>query len=622
MGAPVHTDRDHRIKVQFHWQRGAGSSSRLDHPSEAHAPADASAGTWVRVAESLAGPNWGAHFTPRVGQEVLVDFIEGDIERPVVIGSVYNGAGSGNAQGNDVPGGGAGSSGNAPAWFPGDEAAGEFDSHAHAAVLSGFKTQELDASATGSGGHNHLVLDDTPGQSRLTLGTTQAATHLSIGHLLNQQDNQRLHARGHGLELATTAWGAVRAGQALLLSAHGQRGGSTQANASLDSRAPQAQLSRSAQLQSALTQSAHAQQAKLPNEADTLGATQALDQTLQAWQGTVGVESGSEAGGLGTAAAANRPDLLLASPAGIAAHTPQHHVATAGATLSLSSGQDVNVTAQQHMSAAARSGLVLYTVGQAGDANKPNQETGLKLHAASGSVSVQAQGGSLHVNAQQAVTLDSTQASIQLSAPNRILLVGAGSALEIHGGDITLTTSGTGAVHAASKNLTGGGSASVGGLHFNAPAELHLRESTSPSSLRFAALGHDSLLALAGWGNAPYRITNQAGDELLSGTVGSDGHLARTPLSDVTDRLTLEIGTVAPVLEPLESAADASETSASSTDEERFSPEMLAEFSRSKFFQPPSPTRFADQDQLDELLKHLNFNPPVAPDDAHVGRGE
>jgi len=318
----------------------------------------------------------------------------------------------------------------------------------------------------------------------------------------------------------------VRAGQALLLSAHGQRGGSTRLNAALDAREPQAQLSRSAQLQSALTQSAHAQQAKLPNEADTLGATQALDQTLQAWQGTVGVESGSEAGGLGTAAAANRPDLLLASPAGIAAHTPRHHVATAGATLSLSSGQDVNVTAQQHMSAAARSGLVLYTVGQAGDANKPNQETGLKLHAASGSVSVQAQGGALHVNAQQAVTLDSTQASLQLSAPSRILLVGAGSALEINGGDITLTTAGTGAVHAASKNLTGGGSADRNDLHLPAARAIRL---SGPFSTRLNVAGlfgrsvYDGQLPV----NVTYTAYDSQGRRIGQGALDQQGSTQR-----------------------------------------------------------------------------------------------
>ncbi|MDQ2989413.1 MAG: type VI secretion system tip protein VgrG, partial [Pseudomonadota bacterium] len=96
-GAMVHTDRDHRIKLQFHWQRGDNSHSRLSHPfPDGHigAPANDTAGTWVRVATPLApiaGANWGGHAIPRVGQEVLVDFLEGDIDRPVVIGSLYNG---------------------------------------------------------------------------------------------------------------------------------------------------------------------------------------------------------------------------------------------------------------------------------------------------------------------------------------------------------------------------------------------------------------------------------------------------------------------------------------------------------------------------------------------------
>src|SRR5439155_12750537 len=85
-GSPIHTDRDHRIKVQFHWQRGDNSHSRLDHPSpdgHAGAPADDRAGIWVRVATPLApvaGANWGSHALPRVGQEVLIDFLEGNID--------------------------------------------------------------------------------------------------------------------------------------------------------------------------------------------------------------------------------------------------------------------------------------------------------------------------------------------------------------------------------------------------------------------------------------------------------------------------------------------------------------------------------------------------------------
>jgi type VI secretion system secreted protein VgrG len=98
-GAHIHTDRDHRIKVQFHWQRGGNASHRLSHSTgDDNAPASDASGTWVRVAQSVAGANWGAVFTPRLGQEVLVQFVAGDIDRPVVVGVVYNGQGSADAQ--------------------------------------------------------------------------------------------------------------------------------------------------------------------------------------------------------------------------------------------------------------------------------------------------------------------------------------------------------------------------------------------------------------------------------------------------------------------------------------------------------------------------------------------
>ena len=123
-GVPVHTDRDHRIKVQFHWQRGDASHSRLAHPApDGHtgAPADDSAGTWVRVATPLApvaGENWGSHALPRIGQEVLIDFMDGDIDRPVVIGALYNGAGQRDAQHNQVAQGAGAATGNATPGFP------------------------------------------------------------------------------------------------------------------------------------------------------------------------------------------------------------------------------------------------------------------------------------------------------------------------------------------------------------------------------------------------------------------------------------------------------------------------------------------------------------------------
>src|SRR5699024_10854972 len=100
------------------------------HPNgDDNAPASDASGTWVRVATPMAGPNWGTNFVPRVGQEVIVSFIEGDIDRPIVTGTLYNGQGETDAQHNQINTRAGQATANAPAWFTGE--AGE---HAHPAV--------------------------------------------------------------------------------------------------------------------------------------------------------------------------------------------------------------------------------------------------------------------------------------------------------------------------------------------------------------------------------------------------------------------------------------------------------------------------------------------------------
>ncbi|AHG92995.1 type VI secretion system Vgr family protein (plasmid) [Gemmatirosa kalamazoonensis] len=75
-GEEIFTDKYGRVKVQFHWDR-AGKN-------------DANSSGWLRVSTSWAGQQWGAIHIPRIGQEVVVDFLEGDPDRPIIIGSVYN----------------------------------------------------------------------------------------------------------------------------------------------------------------------------------------------------------------------------------------------------------------------------------------------------------------------------------------------------------------------------------------------------------------------------------------------------------------------------------------------------------------------------------------------------
>ena len=76
-GEEIYTEEYGRIKVKFHWD-----------PSEKN---DDSTSCWIRVATLWAGQTWGTLFTPRVGQEVVVSFIDGDPDKPLVVGSVYNG---------------------------------------------------------------------------------------------------------------------------------------------------------------------------------------------------------------------------------------------------------------------------------------------------------------------------------------------------------------------------------------------------------------------------------------------------------------------------------------------------------------------------------------------------
>jgi type VI secretion system secreted protein VgrG len=75
-GKEIWTDKYGRIKIQFHWDRRGAKDDKSS--------------LWIRVAQGWAGKGWGAFFLPRVGQEVVVGFLDGDPDRPLVTGAVYN----------------------------------------------------------------------------------------------------------------------------------------------------------------------------------------------------------------------------------------------------------------------------------------------------------------------------------------------------------------------------------------------------------------------------------------------------------------------------------------------------------------------------------------------------
>jgi len=75
-GDEIHTDKYGRVKVQFHWDR--------------YGQKDENSSCWIRVSHPWAGQNWGMIAIPRIGQEVIVEFLEGDPDRPIITGRVYN----------------------------------------------------------------------------------------------------------------------------------------------------------------------------------------------------------------------------------------------------------------------------------------------------------------------------------------------------------------------------------------------------------------------------------------------------------------------------------------------------------------------------------------------------
>lgn len=158
------TDNMGRIKVRFLWDR---YSTNTNHDS-----------CWIRVATSWAGLNSGTIYLPRKGQEVIIDFIGGNLDRPLCTGQVYN-------------------QGRVPSWqLPLNQA------------ISGIKSAELNQSGRG----NYLLMDDTANEIQTQLCSDHLNSKLSLGKvtpLPNQQNPERA-SKGEGFYLETEGNGTVR----------------------------------------------------------------------------------------------------------------------------------------------------------------------------------------------------------------------------------------------------------------------------------------------------------------------------------------------------------------------------------------------------------------------------
>jgi len=413
------TNRDHQVRVQFAWQRGVGpNAGGTVHNTDAQgcAPGNDSSGTWVRVAEALAGPNWGTVFTPRIGTEVLVDFIEGDIDRPVIVAQLYNGV--------DLP----------------PFSAGVDSGVNHIGALSGIHTRNFDGS-----GYNQWQIDDTSGQLRMRLATSVGATQLNLGYLIHQEPGtaQRGAYRGSGFELRTDAWAVIRGGEGVLLSTRARPAlGSSVTSTQMDVAEAVAQFKGAAELTKALGDAAQQQKALFSKEAAQaqVAFIEQIDpQAKGKYEGPVNGQAAFKAKPGSREPDSSQPVekfaapiVLMDSAASINWATPASTVLYAGRHLHWTTQSDMHMTAGHTFSSVSGRATSFFT--HAG---------GIQAIAANGPVSLQAHTDALEILADKEITVISVNDCIEIKAKEKIVLQAGESSITLEGGDITFACPGT-----------------------------------------------------------------------------------------------------------------------------------------------------------------------------------
>jgi type VI secretion system secreted protein VgrG len=487
--AVASTTRDHQVRIQFAWQRGAGANpGGLGHDTDAYgsAPGDDSSGAWVRVAEALAGPNWGSQFTPRIGTEVLIDFIDNDMDRPLVVAQLYTGS--------DTP----------------PYAAGVDSGANHAGTLSGIHSHNFDG-----GGYNQWQLDDTPGQLRTRLATSSAATQLNLGYLIEQTPSspQRGAYRGAGFELRTDAWAVVRGGEGVLLTTSARSAqGSGVASTQMDAAESVNALKAAQELGKTLGDVATQQQAL--TSADAAKAQQELLARIDPkdkgkHDGALNGQEASKAQpGARTLDAAQPvekfadPLVLMDAPASINWATPASTVLFAGEQLHWTSQGDMHMTAAHTLSSVAANAAGYFS-----------QRGGIQAIAANGPVSLQAHTGPLEILADQAVKVISVNDGIEIKASQKIVLQAGQSSITLEGGDITFACPGNFTVKGGQHIFDGAGRQSA-----NVPA-LPGALATQTDWIALHYLEPESALGIAG---AEYEIHFDGGP-VVNGKLDDQG---------------------------------------------------------------------------------------------------
>lgn len=376
----VWCDRLGRVKVRFFATRpedhehadGAGSSG-LEGDS-----------AWVRVASSWSGSGpgttsqHGVRQLPTVGTEVLIDFLGGHPDKPVIVGQLFNGAAL-------------------PPAFVGEEGLPA------SRYQSGMRSREV----RGRRG-NQLRLDDTPGQISAQLASDHGESELNLGYLTEARKENRAGPRGEGAELRTEHAIALRAARGILLSAWKLLGGTGAKGAQLERSNYLDLLRECGELCAALGghASEHGAVAFEGKEQD------ALRERFQKWE--VGSNTEPDAGN------PVEPVIALTSSSGMGFASSRALVSYSATCIDSTAMQHLQFSAGQRFALNAGDGISMFARGG-----------GFRAISHQGNMLLQSQHDDIAVNSAKDLQVTASEGAITISGKTILLVAGDGSFLKL-----------------------------------------------------------------------------------------------------------------------------------------------------------------------------------------------
>jgi type VI secretion system secreted protein VgrG len=404
----VHCDALGRVKIRFPGMRAA-DHKHAHGAGASDSPADSA---WVRVASNWAGSGNGSQHQsgflglPRVGTEVLVAFLGGDPDRPIVLAQLYNQR-------------------SAPPAF---STQGELPGNRY---LSGTRTKEI----KGQRG-NQLRFDDTRGEISAQLASDHGASELNLGWLTRPKAGGVGEPRGEGAELRSDKAVAVRGAQGVLISAEA----SPDAEGAHLARAGLVGL---AEVMQGILDEVGRLAAVHTGDEPTGQRLAALVAKLKHWHEGSNVAEGGAGGGEAIVAATAPAGIVVAS----------HDSLALGATnkVDVVSAADAEVSAGRNLFLRAARSLSLFA-----------HELGLKLVAGRGNIVVQTDQGHIEIKSSGRIRLIAAE-GIELDAPS-VKVVAPGAQTDWAEGAITHQSSGAQVMKGADFVQLGPGGATPEGL--------------------------------------------------------------------------------------------------------------------------------------------------------------